>query len=59
MAKRLGEEKSHLAMMTRNPNKSTTYRTKDLDAKIDSINIGSNVPVTIDSLIRQTGLPFT
>ncbi|GFY89053.1 hypothetical protein Acr_06g0009930 [Actinidia rufa] len=31
----------------------------DLDARIDTINTGTNAPVTVDTLIRQTEPPFT
>ncbi|GFS44927.1 bromo-adjacent homology (BAH) domain-containing protein [Actinidia rufa] len=32
---------------------------KDMDARIDVVNIGTNAPVTLDALIRQTEPPFT
>ena len=44
--------------MTRRPGKSTTERIRDLDAKIDAINIGANALVIVDTLIRQTEPPF-
>ena len=39
--------------------KSITRRIRDLDAKIDAINIGANAPVIVDTLIRQTKPPLT
>ena len=38
---------------------SNTQRIRDLDAKVDAINIGTNALVTVDTLIRQTEPPFT
>ena len=46
------EEEGHLAEMTRLLDKSTTQTIKDLDVKINDINIGTNALVTIDTLIR-------
>ncbi|GFZ05223.1 hypothetical protein Acr_17g0007950 [Actinidia rufa] len=40
-------------------NKSTSQKIRDLDARLDAINTGTNAPVTVDSLIRQTEPPFT
>ncbi|GFS34120.1 hypothetical protein Acr_00g0032360 [Actinidia rufa] len=40
-------------------NKSTSRKIRDLDARIDAINTGTNAPITIDTLIRQTEPPFT
>ncbi|GFY97532.1 hypothetical protein Acr_12g0000730 [Actinidia rufa] len=40
-------------------NKSTSQKIQDLDAWLDAINTGTNAPVTMDTLIRQTELPFT
>ncbi|GFS37316.1 hypothetical protein Acr_00g0051350 [Actinidia rufa] len=40
-------------------NKSTSQKNRDLDARLDAINTGTNAPVTVDTLIRQTELPFT
>ncbi|GFY96586.1 hypothetical protein Acr_11g0008920 [Actinidia rufa] len=31
----------------------------DLDARLDAINTGTNAPVTVDALVRQTDPPFT
>ena len=45
--------------MTKHRDKSNTQRIRDLDAKIDAINIGVNAPVTRDTLIRQTEPPYT
>ncbi|GFZ00949.1 hypothetical protein Acr_14g0005840 [Actinidia rufa] len=39
--------------------KSTSQRIRDLDARLDAINTGTNAPVTIDTLVRQTDPPFT
>ena len=51
-ARKLGEEECHLTEMTRRPGKSTTERIRDLDAKIDAINIGANALVTVNTLVR-------
>ncbi|GFY95417.1 hypothetical protein Acr_10g0008020 [Actinidia rufa] len=40
-------------------NKSTSQKIRDLDARLDAINIGINALVTVDTLIRQTEPPFT
>ncbi|GFZ19613.1 hypothetical protein Acr_28g0003180 [Actinidia rufa] len=40
-------------------NKSTSQKIRDLDARLDAINTGTNAPVTVDTLIRQTEQPFT
>ncbi|GFZ14623.1 hypothetical protein Acr_24g0008130 [Actinidia rufa] len=40
-------------------NKSTSQKIQDLDARLDAINTGTNAPVTVDTLIRQTEPPFT
>ncbi|GFY94785.1 hypothetical protein Acr_10g0001700 [Actinidia rufa] len=40
-------------------NKSTSQKIRDLDARLDAINTGTNAPVTVDTLVRQTDLPFT
>ncbi|GFY91069.1 hypothetical protein Acr_07g0012650 [Actinidia rufa] len=40
-------------------NKSTSQKIRDLDARLDAINTGTNAPVTVDTLIRQTELSFT
>ncbi|GFY91230.1 hypothetical protein Acr_07g0014260 [Actinidia rufa] len=34
-------------------------RIRDLDARLDAINTGTNAPVTVDTLIKQTEPPFT
>ncbi|GFS31174.1 hypothetical protein Acr_00g0016040 [Actinidia rufa] len=39
--------------------KSTSQRIRDLDARLDAINTGTNAPVTVDTLVRQTDPPFT
>ena len=38
--------------------KSTTHKFKDMDARIDAINIGVNGPIIVDTLIRQIEPPF-
>ena len=37
---------------------STEQKFKDLDSRIDSIDIGIKVPITVDALIRQTEPQF-
>ncbi|GFZ21685.1 hypothetical protein Acr_29g0008470 [Actinidia rufa] len=32
---------------------------RDLDARLDAINTGTNAPITMDALVRQTDPPFT
>ncbi|GFZ03474.1 hypothetical protein Acr_16g0000980 [Actinidia rufa] len=32
---------------------------RDLDARLDAINTGTNAPITVDTLVRQTDPPFT
>ncbi|GFY95673.1 hypothetical protein Acr_10g0010580 [Actinidia rufa] len=39
--------------------KSTSQKIRDLDARLDAINIGAGAPVIVDTLIRQTEPPFT
>ncbi|GFZ19322.1 hypothetical protein Acr_28g0000270 [Actinidia rufa] len=39
--------------------KSTSQKIRDLDARLDAINTGTNAPVTVDTLVRQTDPPFT
>ncbi|GFY95696.1 hypothetical protein Acr_11g0000020 [Actinidia rufa] len=39
--------------------KSTSQRIQDLDARLDAINTGTNAPVTVDTLVRQTDPSFT
>ncbi|GFY85688.1 hypothetical protein Acr_04g0004260 [Actinidia rufa] len=43
----------------RTRDKSTSQKIRDLDARLDAINTGTNAPVTVDTLIRQTEPPFT
>ncbi|GFY80685.1 hypothetical protein Acr_01g0004940 [Actinidia rufa] len=38
--------------------KSTSQKIRDLDARLDAINTGTNALVTVDALIRQTEPPF-
>ncbi|GFY87963.1 hypothetical protein Acr_05g0016020 [Actinidia rufa] len=40
-------------------NKSTSRKIRDLHTRIDAINTGTNAPITVDTLIRQTEPPFT
>ncbi|GFS40586.1 hypothetical protein Acr_00g0069430 [Actinidia rufa] len=40
-------------------NKSTSQKIQDLDARLDAINTGTNAPVTVDTLVRQTDPPFS
>ncbi|GFZ01086.1 peptidyl-prolyl cis-trans isomerase [Actinidia rufa] len=44
---------------TKARDKSTSQRIRDLDARLDAINTGTNAPVTVDTLVRQTDPPFT
>ncbi|GFY90928.1 hypothetical protein Acr_07g0011240 [Actinidia rufa] len=37
---------------------STSQKIRDLDARLDAINTGASAPITMDTLIRQTELPF-
>ncbi|GFZ16797.1 hypothetical protein Acr_26g0000670 [Actinidia rufa] len=39
--------------------KSTSQKIQDLDSRLDAINTGTNAPMTVDILIRQTEPPFT
>ncbi|GFZ11448.1 hypothetical protein Acr_22g0008460 [Actinidia rufa] len=39
--------------------KSTSQKIRDLDVRLDAINTGTNAPVTVDTLVRQTDPPFT
>ncbi|GFY87395.1 hypothetical protein Acr_05g0010340 [Actinidia rufa] len=39
--------------------KSTSQKIRDLDARLDAINTGTNAPVIVDTLIRQIEPPFT
>ncbi|XP_057489431.1 uncharacterized protein LOC130775304 [Actinidia eriantha] len=38
---------------------STSQKIRDLDARLDAINTGVGVPITVDTLVRQTEPPFT
>ncbi|XP_057505736.1 uncharacterized protein LOC130789027 [Actinidia eriantha] len=38
---------------------SISQRIQDLDARLDAINTGTNAPIIVDTLIRQTKPPFT
>ncbi|GFY86437.1 hypothetical protein Acr_05g0000760 [Actinidia rufa] len=38
---------------------STTQKIKDLDVRVDAINIGTNALIIVGALIRQTELSFT
>ncbi|GFY95082.1 hypothetical protein Acr_10g0004670 [Actinidia rufa] len=38
--------------------KSTSQKIRDLDARLDAINTGTNAPVTVDTVIRQTEPSF-
>ncbi|GFZ17391.1 hypothetical protein Acr_26g0006610 [Actinidia rufa] len=44
---------------TKARDKSTSQKIRDLDARLDAINTGTNAPVTVDTLVRQTDPPFT
>ena len=37
---------------------TTSKKIRDLDARLNAINMGAGVPVTVDTLIRQTEPPF-
>ncbi|GFZ10013.1 hypothetical protein Acr_21g0006120 [Actinidia rufa] len=39
--------------------KSTSQKIRDLNARLDAINTGTNAPVIVDALVRQTDPPFT
>ncbi|GFZ16472.1 hypothetical protein Acr_25g0008810 [Actinidia rufa] len=39
--------------------KSTSQKIRDLDARLDAINTGTNAPVTVDTLVKQTDPSFT
>ncbi|GFZ21690.1 hypothetical protein Acr_29g0008520 [Actinidia rufa] len=47
------------AILTEARDKSTSQKIRDLDARLDAINTGTNAPVTVDALVRQTDPPFT
>ncbi|GFY86076.1 hypothetical protein Acr_04g0008140 [Actinidia rufa] len=49
----------HRGGHTRARDKSTSQKIRDLDARLDAINIGTNAPITVDALVRQTDPPFT
>ncbi|GFY95627.1 hypothetical protein Acr_10g0010120 [Actinidia rufa] len=62
----LGEEEAPslqnpgcLAELPTQKDGSITQKIKDLDARIDAINTGTNVLVTVDTLIKQTKPLFT
>ena len=40
-------------------NMSTSQKIRDLDARLDAINTGACILVTVDTLVRQTEPPFT
>ncbi|GFY94081.1 hypothetical protein Acr_09g0005270 [Actinidia rufa] len=44
---------------TRARDKSTSQKIRDLDARLDAINTGTNAPIIVDALVRQTDPPFT
>ncbi|GFY98929.1 hypothetical protein Acr_13g0003300 [Actinidia rufa] len=49
----------HRGGNTRARDKSTSQKIRDLDARLDAINTGTNAPITVDALVRQTDPPFT
>ncbi|GFZ02701.1 hypothetical protein Acr_15g0013090 [Actinidia rufa] len=49
----------HRGGHTRARDKSTSQKIRDLDARLDAINTGTNAPITVDALVRQTDPPFT
>ncbi|GFZ10874.1 hypothetical protein Acr_22g0002720 [Actinidia rufa] len=49
----------HRGDRTRAREKSTSQKIRDLDARLDAINTGTNAPITVDALVRQTDPPFT
>ncbi|GFZ06995.1 hypothetical protein Acr_18g0011650 [Actinidia rufa] len=49
----------HRGDRTRARDKSTAQKIRDLDARLDAINTGTNAPITVDALVRQTDPPFT
>ncbi|GFZ21700.1 hypothetical protein Acr_29g0008620 [Actinidia rufa] len=49
----------HKGDRIRTRDKSTSQKIRDLDARLDAINTGTNAPVTVDTLIRQTEPSFT
>ncbi|GFY88915.1 hypothetical protein Acr_06g0008550 [Actinidia rufa] len=56
---REGGRSPHRGNQIKTRNKSTSQKIRDLDARLDAINTEANVPVTVDTLIRQTEPPFT
>ncbi|GFZ16176.1 hypothetical protein Acr_25g0005850 [Actinidia rufa] len=44
---------------TKARDKSTLQKIRDLDARLDAINTGTNAQVTVDTLVRQMDPPFT
>ncbi|GFS31411.1 hypothetical protein Acr_00g0017140 [Actinidia rufa] len=55
--RRIGRSTRRNDQVPRHLEESTTQKIRDLNAKIDAINIGASAPVTIDALIRQTVPP--
>ncbi|GFZ14862.1 hypothetical protein Acr_24g0010520 [Actinidia rufa] len=49
----------HRGGNTRARDKSHSQKIRDLDARLDAINTGTNAPITVDALVRQTDPPFT
>ncbi|GFZ09055.1 hypothetical protein Acr_20g0008630 [Actinidia rufa] len=49
----------HRGGHTRARDKSTSQKIRDLDARLDAINTGTNAPITVDALVRQTDPPVT
>ncbi|GFS33374.1 hypothetical protein Acr_00g0028020 [Actinidia rufa] len=49
----------HRGDHTKARDKSTSQKIRDLDARLDAINTGTNALVTVDTLVRQTDPPFT
>ncbi|GFY87765.1 hypothetical protein Acr_05g0014040 [Actinidia rufa] len=49
----------HRGGNTKARDKSTSQKIQDLDARLDAINTGTNAPITVDALVRQTDPPFT
>ncbi|GFY88244.1 MATE efflux family protein [Actinidia rufa] len=49
----------HRGGHTRARDRSISQKIRDLDARLDAINTGTNAPITVDALVRQTDPPFT
>ena len=45
--------------MPKHRDNSTCQKIRELDARLDAINIGVGTPITVDILIKQTEPPFT